>query len=293
MYKIIFLLIALAGFTISSSKAQQTYDPAMVEVSTSSYRGYSYNVIYMNRGLSGKRIKAKYFAAKDPHNGRAVPDRYSSWASDKNVICVTSGTYMDSPIDPKPVGLTIDNGVIVNESLHNDMDGLVIVYATGGVVASNLEDKDLTVQGGSISGIELDLYNSFHKTSFVKWCEQKEATVFQTHLLIYKDDMKVSSWNSNPQKRERRFLAVGNDEDGNLVHCVINSPEFTTLYEGTKRVKQFLNEFKEMEVIFMINLDTGWQDVFRLYDEYGALNTIIQGPLPIEKAVNLLVYYYE
>ena len=43
-------------------------------------------------------------------------------------------------VNTKPVGLTIDNGNIVNGALTN-MDGLVIVYATGGVVVSNLEEK--------------------------------------------------------------------------------------------------------------------------------------------------------
>ena len=275
------------------SKGQETYDPEMVEVSTSSYKGYSFNVIYMNRGLSGKRIKAKYFAAKDLNTGKSVPDRYSSWAIGKNVICATSGPYMDSHIDPKPVGLTIDNGVIINESLHNDMDGLVIVYATGGVVASNLEDKDLTVQGGSISGVKLNLFNSLHKTSFVKWCEDRKVSIFQTHLLIYKDELQISSVNSDQSKRERIFLAVGNDEDGNLVHCVINSPEFTTLYEGTKRVKQFLNEFKEMEVIFMINIDPSSHGIFEVFNQNGTQNEFISGSQQISRAYNLLVYYYE
>lgn len=270
-----------------------TYDKSYVDISTVKHNGYQYKMVYMNRGASGKRIKAKYFAAKD-FNGNIVPERYELWAKNKNIICITSGTYVDDYVNPKPVGLTIDNGIVVNANLRSDMDGLVIVYPTGGIVSTNLKDKDLVVQGGSIAGVELDIRNnSFHRNEFLKWCKSNEATVFQTHLLVYKNLIKVSSINSSAEKRERRFLAVGKDENGNVVHCIVHSPEYTTLYDGTSRVLDFLNSFKELDVIFMVNLDTGFQDVFFLYDENGNVNKTISGRLPLSRSVNLLVYYYE
>jgi hypothetical protein len=248
----------------------------------------------MDRGLSGKKINAKYFAAKDL-NGSSVPNRFYNWSKGKNIICVTSGTYMDN-YDSKlarPVGLTVDNGIVVNKGIA-DFDGLVIVYATGGVVATNLKDKNLTVQGGSISGIPLDIKgNAYHFNEFLKWCEENGATVFQTHLLVYKNTLKISSYNSSSKSQERRFLAVGNDAEGNLVHCIVHSPEYTTLYEGSKRALNFLNEFKEMDVMWMINLDTGVQDVFSLYDSDGKINPTIKGKLTVSEAINLLVYYYQ
>ncbi|GGG10115.1 hypothetical protein GCM10011344_08480 [Dokdonia pacifica] len=272
----------------------QTYNPQHVKVSSVTDANYPYKVIYMDRGLSGKKIKAKYFAAKD-YNGTSVPNRFLNWSQDKNLICVTSGTYMSKydPIIALPVGLTVDNGVVVNKNIA-DFDGLVIVYATGGVVATNLEDKNLKVQGGSISGIPLDLKgNSYHLSKFLEWCEENEATVFQTHLLAYNDILKISPYNSSPKSRERRFLAVGYDEDKNVVHCIVHSEEHTTLYEGSKKVLSFLNGFKDMEVIWMINLDTGAQNTFKLFDENGTVDERIKGTIPIDKAINLLVYYYQ
>ena len=297
MKRTVIILVSVILMTgLSSSSRIGPYDSDFVQVSTAKHNGYEYKVIYMERGRSGKRIKAKYFAAKDPYSNKTVPQRYNEWEYGKGVICVSSGTYMDSYTNPnpKPVGITVDNGIVVNRNLQPDMDGLVIVYATGGIVATNLEDKDLTVQGGSISGIPLDIRgNSFHLSSFLKWCEEQEATVFQTHMLIYKNELKISSYNSSKTPRERRFLAVGYDDDGNLAHCIIHSPDYTSLYEGTKRVHDFLNEIKELDVTFMVNLDTGAQDVFKLFNADGNEDNTIKGQKSLEEAVNLLVYYYE
>ena len=43
----------------------------------------------------------------------------------------------------------------------------------------------------------------------------------------------------------------------------------------------------------MVNLDTGAQDVFNVYDSEGNEKTELRGQLPIAQAINLLVYYYE
>lgn len=292
MLKKILISFCFCFFVLLQSYAQ--YDKQYVKISTVKHKGFSYKVIYMDRGLSGKKINAKYFAAKDL-NGNSVPNRFYNWSKGKNIISVTSGTYMDN-YDSKlarPVGLTVDNGIVVNKGIA-DFDGLVIVYATGGIVATNLKDKNLTVQGGSISGMPLDIKgNAYHFNEFLKWCKENEATVFQTHLLVYKNNLKISSYNSSLEPRERRFLAVGNDAEGNLVHCIVHSPESTTLYEGSKRTLNFLNEFKEMNVMWMINLDTGAQNVFSLYNADGKINSTIKGTLTVSEAINLLVYYYQ
>ena len=290
----IYILLTVLPLLSFVSDTPINYDREYVNISTVKHKGVDYKLIYMKRGESQNRIKAKYFAAKDPYKGTFVPDRYINWKANKSVICVTSGTYMDSYIDPKPIGLTVDNGIVVNRTLENDMDGLVIVYATGGIVATNIEDRDLVVQGGDIGGIQLNIKNNtFHRTKFLEWCQQNEATVFQTHLLVYKNSLKIDASTSKPDKRERRFLVVGHDEDGNLVHCIIHSPEYTSLYDGANKVYNFLNSFREMNIVFMVNLDTGAQDVFTLFDEAGKERHDVKGHLQIEKAINLLVYYYE
>lgn len=291
-------LIVLTAIGFSFINSTNSYDKNYVQISTVRYEGNAYNVIYMDRGGSNKRIKAKYFAAAD-FNGNSVADRYYKWAKGKNIICASSGTYMNSfdvtKAGTKTEGLTVDNGILVNKELKTAvMDALVIVYATGGVVATDLKEKNLKVQGGNISGIPLDLRgNSLHKNGFITWSQDNQATVFQTHLLAYDNKLKVSSYNSKKTERERRFLAVGKDEDGHLIHCIVHSTTHTSLYDGSNRVLNFLNNFKDMEVIFMVNLDTGAQDVLKVFNSDGSVRNDIKGALDIDKAANLLVYYYE
>ena len=57
------ILITFCFFVSLQSIAQ--YDKQYVKISTAKHKGFSYKVIYMDRGLSGKKINAKYFAAKD------------------------------------------------------------------------------------------------------------------------------------------------------------------------------------------------------------------------------------
>jgi hypothetical protein len=257
------------------------YNPNYVEISTVKHQNNDYNVVFLTR--RDNHIKAKYFGAKD-YDGSAVPFRYTRWKQGRDIICLTSAGYMDNM--GVPVGLTIDNGVVVNQTLE-DFDGLIIVYATGGVVATNLENGDLNIPGIG----NLDIKNSYYdKQTFLKWASDNQATVFQTHLFVYKNQLLPDI--DNKVVRERRFLAVG-ILGSETVHAIVNSPLQTTLRDGASRTLKFLNEYKGMNVIFMINLDPGAQNVFFLYDEFGNESDVIKGTLPVEHAANLLVYYYE
>ena len=290
-FTIISLALTLMWGNNSPEKTPK-YDSKYVDISTLEFKDHSYDVVSMSR--KDNRIKAKYFGAKD-YDNTSVPNRYKQWAIGKNIICLTSAGYMDDKYIP--VGLTIDNGVLVNGTIA-DFDGLVIVYATGGVVASDLKKADLTVTGGDIpAGTKLDLKNNaFHLQQFIDWAESQKATVFQTHLFVYKNILDQKT--EKTVYRERRFLAVGSvlnktTNEKEVKHIIVNSPSYSTLYDGCKRSLDFLNTYKNMEVTFMINLDPGAQNVFFLYDSEGKECEIIKGTLPISSAANLLVYYYE
>jgi len=266
------------------------YSENFVEMGTSTYDDWTFKTIIFKRQASNNRIKVKYFAAKD-YDGTSVPNRYNSWSYSRNIIAYSSGTYMNS-YDlslSKPVGVTIDNGVIVNRKIA-DFDGLVIVYATGGIVAANIDE------GVTISGINRKLYikNSKDKQMFMDWCEENKATVFQTHLLAYKNKLKIDKYSSKQTKRERRFLAVGKNDDGELQYVIIHSPQETSLYDGSSKVLDYLQSYEDMEdVIFLINLDTGAQDVSRAYNSSGTINKAFEGPKSRDEAVNLLVFYWD
>lgn len=267
------------------------YDKNFVEITTAVFKDEKYTMVNMKR--KDDRVRAKYFAAKD-NNGKSVYERYKSWAAGKNIILVSSGTYMNDSY--QPVGLTIDNGVVVNSTLSDQFDGLVIVYATGGVVVSNLKMANLSINCEGTNRV-FDIRKSFEKTQFVECAKAAEATVFQTHLLVYKNELKIypsPGCKLPPCDRERRFLAVCKNEDGELVHIIIHSPDHSTLYDGTKKVFEFLKIVKDMqEVVFMINLDTGFQDVFQLYDDKGNIMSAIAGQKDPSVAINLLTYYYQ
>lgn len=285
------IVFTLALFIVNTSSVfSQTQGGDYVNVSNVTYGGNEFTSVIMTR--QNDRIKAKYFAAKNSDG--SVYERFQKWARGRKIVLATSGTYMDeceAYRDPKPVGLTVDNGVSVNKDYVSKLGGLVIVYATGGVVASKIDERNLTMNCGNGNKV-LNIQDSWSRTTFMSCAESVAATAFQAHLLVWKNKLNVSKVDFN--ERERRFLAVGTDGSGNTLHVITHVPGNVTLYDGTKMVFDFLQGYVEMkEVIFLVNLDTGCQDVFQLYDQNGNIRTDIKGKESASQAANLLVYYYE
>ena len=281
------IALTASSMTLLPGDAKR-YDCAYVETINVSYEQDRYQVIAMKR-QPGNHVKAKYFAATDALGG-SVYNRYARWSSNKSVILASSGTYMDE--SRTPVGLTIDNGTLVNQNL-TDWDGLVIIYATGGIAVTNLRNDDLTVDAGGVATKYRIRNSSYDLQSFIEWAAQNRATVFQTHLLAYKNKLTIFS-NSSTRTAERRFLAVGKNEEGELYHVIVQCPsDGLTLMAGAQKALRFLNNFQNLDVTFMINLDTGAQDVFKLYNCSGSENPMIKGKLALPGAANLLAYYYE
>jgi hypothetical protein len=270
----------------------QGYNRDLVEISSTVYDNNKFVSVTMSR--EGEHVKAKYFAVKT--GGQSVYNRYKKWAIGKKVILIAGAAYFsgNSYQDAVPVGLTIDAGNVVNgDLLSPGYDGLAVVYATGGIVCSNIPDGNLYIKCESTGGRTLDVRKPLDLLDFIKCAQEQEATVFQQHLLVYKDKVMLHQ-NSSTTKRERRFLAVGKDSKGKTVHAIIHYPSYTTLMDGTNKVYSYLKNYKNMkEVIFMLNLDTGYQDVFQLFDSAGRIRNDIAGKVDPEVAPNLLVYYYE
>ena len=282
------LLVVLSNLILMQETFSQELSE-LVEFSKSTMYGEDYYMVSMNR--KNERVKAKYFASKDI-NGASVHQRFLKWGEGRQIIAVSSGTYMNGCYGgADPVGLTIDNGIPVNERLE-DFDGLVVVYATGGVVASNLKEKNLSMYCDGQNKV-FDVTNSWDRQDFINCSKAVDATVFQTHLLVWKNELKIYP-NSASAPRERRFLAVCKDEEGDILHVIVHYPNNVSLLTGAKNVNTFLSEFKDMEeVVFLVNLDTGCQDIFFVWDDQGNLRETITGKSSISAAANLLVYYYE
>ena len=282
------LTLLFAALLLAPDLHSQCYDTDYVSISEVLHKGDSYNLVTMKR--SGGRVKAKYFGAID-QSGNSIADRYLQWRkSNPGIILYSSGTYKN--YSNEPIGLNIESGALVNINIEFDrMDALVLVYPNGGVAVSDLKEGNLNVSG---INRRLDIRKNFSDfEDFVNWAIANRATVFQTHLLAYKNQLKLDRVTSDKTERERRFLAVGTDENGDILHLIVHNSTYTGLYDGTLKVLNFLKEGRNMDVIFMINLDTGAQDVFQLYNSNCSENGSIKGQVPLDYAENLLVYYYE
>lgn len=295
-YMLSFVFIQMILIFSDEWKANtEYYNEDLVEVSKATFYKDQFQMVSMD--LSQKRIKVKYFAAMDPHNKRSVAQRFHSWKKGKKIIAVTSGTYMSSCIAPlaKPIGMCVDNGVVVNQYLEQKLGALVIVKPNGQIESIKWKDQPYTIQYRDYKKT-LSLQKSLDKNTFIEWTQAVEATIFQTHLLVHQDQLNVSECTSKEclSKASRRFLVVGKNSDQVDTHHIIHLSQPYTLYDASSKVFRFLKEYKEMsEVSMMINLDTGCQDVLDIYRHDGTREHQIKGQFKTSDAVNLLVYYYE
>ena len=283
MKRLFFATLLLLSISVDSFS--QNYNGYVI-IKTFDNDGCTYHFSIMNR--TADHIKAKYFA--HTQNGVLVPQRYDEWQKTKNVVAYASGAYMTSSGIPE--GLTIDNGIMVNNSLvYNKMDGLIIVYATGGIVATDLRDGDLTLDGNSrkynLRGSAIDL------SDFITWSRNNQATVFQTHLLAYRNKFMVAT-NAASLSAERRILVVGHDLSNNVVHIIVNIPSKSTIYNSAANVYNIIIQRNMLkDIVFMINLDTGMRDIARCNNGLGNYYTDFEGKVSLNQAINLIAYYYE
>jgi hypothetical protein len=240
--------------------------------------GYS---IWMNR--SSKKVKAKYFAHKT--YSQSVYERYEEWKSGRDVVMACSGAFTTKDYS-KTVGLTVDNGREVNRNIDNSMDGLVIVYATGGIVVSDIDDGNLFL--GSL-GKKIDPRED--KMTLLRWAESEAATIFQTQLLIYKNQVRITR-KGRTEDAHRRYLVLAYAPNGDLYHIVYHINHNEYLFDSARKVFNHLREDKDMDVVAMINLDTGMYNILNVFDEYGSRDRNIGGDVRIEKATNLIAYEY-
>ena len=169
---------------------------------------------------------------------------------------------------------------------------MAIVYATGGIACSNIKEGNLSIKCNS-GDKKLNIKDAWDLKEFIKCAQEQKATVFQQHLLVYRDQLNdFTGITETPEKR--RFLVVGKDFEDKFVHTIVDCPKETPLKVGAEKAFNFLKEYRDMkEIIFMLNLDTGSQNVFQLFDKNGNIRNDITGIVKPEDAVNLLVYYYE
>jgi len=247
-------------------------------------------IIALNR--TSRRVKAKYFAYKQ--NGTVVHDRYDQWRTGKQVVLISSGAYATGFQGTDiPIGLTVDNGNKVNDVVEPKMDALVIVEEVGGIRISDIDAGDLILKTPN-GDKKTDIRNSFQKVEFLKWCETEKATVFQSHLLIYKNELKFKK--PDAKQAVRKLLALIRDSSGNIYHLIIYSKfKALSLYEMASATLGMLNSYG-YEVVAAANLDTGAIDVLNTSTElFDCSYRAIEGLSNKDRrsVSNMLAYYYE
>lgn len=290
-YLRLIMVLGIVALSNNRTAAQSSFGN-LVNVGSISYNSFTYSLIIMNR--SGERVKAKYFAVSDASGN--VWQKYNQWQANKVIITYASGAYSTDYTDNGiPVGLTMQDGVIINRNIVSEkLDALVIVYATGGIVVTNLTEGNLSLDGLSrnynLRGNALDM------NDFLWWAQQRSATVFQTHLLAYRNQFLVSPGNSSSNVQgPRRFLAVGKDASGNIIHVVVHCPQSCTLYNGAKNAFDMLQARLGLNITWMINLDTGSKNISKCYKDRSNTDdwTEFRGTVPLSQATNLIAYYFE
>lgn len=237
------------------------------------------HTVWMKR--SPGKIKAKYFACGE------VNKRYEEWKADRKIVMACSGAFTTNDFGrPLPVGLTVDNGLVVNKQTNEEMDGLVLVYGTGGVAVSDIEVGDLYLQSLNKT---VDVREAWDKFELLKWAEKEEATIFQTQLLAFKDNLRLEVEKARKNLRERRLLVLARDAQKMLYHIIFDIEESVYLGDIARDVLQYL-QGQKMTVTAILNLDTGWYNQINVYDEQK--QSLLEHN-PDKDPTNLLVYYYE
>ena len=290
----VFLGIIITAFDFHTNPSPNER-PASLKLSEDSYKTFYNGNVTVNKLFneddlmgyaiwlkrSSEKVKAKYFACGEANK------RYEEWKSKRKIVMACSGAFTTNDYgSPMPVGLTVDNGLVVNKNLNEEMDGLVIVYGTGGIVVSDIEKGDLHLKSINKS---VDIRESWDRYELTKWAEKEEATIFQTQLLAYDNNLRLEVNKARKDSRERRILVLVKDKKNTLFHVVFDIHDGVYLGEIAEGI---LNYFKGKDcyVAAMLNLDTGWYNLMKLYNEG---QEIVLKKNPEKNPTNLLAYYYE
>ncbi len=235
-------------------------------------------------------IKSKYFAFKTVNNGEyeSVHEQYQRWKGNKKIILNCSGAFSTEFPGQKnnnaiTVGLTVDDGKVINRTIDKTMDALVVMSLYNELKVYDLENNSLEIGQSSF-----DMPRE--KARFLDWAKQKRSTIFQTQLLSFNDKLRISR-KGRKQKRERRVLAMVENKYRQSFHIIFDLTKSSFLFDTARDVFYHLKDDKGMTVKSIINLDTGAYNILELFDGAGRKNVDIIGDTDVKSSTNLIVYY--
>ena len=173
-----------------------------------------------------------------------------------------------------------------------DRHGLVIVEESGGIRVINLQRDRIQLPIGPQRTEEIGNPFSHLKaySRLLAWCRERRATVFQTQLLLYGDELLIDPDKVKHQMRERRMLAlVRNKSTGTAHHVVFDITKSVRLDEPAMKLQELLS-FRRMKVEALLNLDVGSYNILEVFDSQRRLLREPQGPVSVDRATNVLVY---
>ena len=172
----------------------------------------------------------------------------------------------------------------------------MIVEEVGGVRISNIEEANLKIIFSGGAEEVIDVRNGLQRRRFFAWCQSEKATVFQTHLLIYENRLRVDRHTSSSAEAVRSMLLLARDAGGQLHHIIFHTKDWIpTLYDMANFALQTLNA-KGFTVLSAINLDTGLCDVLSTSTELSdCLGSAITGTANTKRRdlTNILAYFAE
>jgi hypothetical protein len=259
-----------------------------------SYKNVEYDVLKILR-KDGKtdslQTRVDYFNCG--LNNISVSERFVKFRQiHPNIIGYCSGSYVNgSPGNWMPEGLSIDHGVVVNRNLElNRLDALVIVYPNGGMAVNNLYNNAVTTSDGVFKIRNSD---GRDKQSFIQWAQKNSATVFQTHLLAYNNELTINQNLNVDSERDRLFLIASKDKlSGETYLYLVRGVFPKSLFEASRDMLDLFKS-KNAEISWMINLESGFHRSFNVYDQKGIEYKNLSEPNSLDDALNLLLFYYE
>ena len=245
------ILVAIIVFQISIIGKSQMYDTSLVKFETEIINENSkIDIIYLSK--KNQKIKTKYLAYMI--DNQSVYDRFKEFSKQNILIYYSTAAYSELSFNVKtykPSGLSIDNGVIVNQILSpRGMDGIVIISPDGSLNISNRNERIYINHGNEEKNSSFDFKNSLDFYKFKSFASENKLSVFQTHLLAWKGKLTFENNLSKGAARERRFLVIGIDENGNEIHCLVNHEKFETLFNSSKNVLEFLQNERRMVTVW-------------------------------------------
>jgi hypothetical protein len=196
-------------------------------------------------------------------------------------LVLTSGSYVTST--KKTSGLSATGGVLANSAVDPKMDGLVIIHK--GEVSIHNIDAGVYLPGKTAALQVVDLISDYME--LISWIQQENASVFQTHLLGFDNDLAIDPSKASTTLRERRLLATI-ERNGQLGVAIVDLPQTPRPLSLSEAAATTLFGLRQLgwTVQGIANLDVGTYNILYRVQPRKAESL---APVPLSKAHNLLV----